>query len=459
MFRIILKKPLNLLMLLIFVVSCSGSSSSTSSSSASNNGSNAEDNTSSEDGSGEVGDGSESSNNLEKSLLQMSQLHYVGAFRLPRVGGGGASRFGYGGWAFALNADANSIYVVGHDNDQLVAEVSIPTPLDHHAAGIAGLNTASFLQNFTDITEGMAPSLNSGNGFQINGLAYLPAQGSQTSSHLYWTAREYYNVDRSDDLSHGMSELDFAHPNAQGLWRLSPNMRSAGYIMTIPEDFANTYLGGKRLASGLFTQQGVSATSAGPALFAFAPWLDDVNGIAPAAGTALSNTPLVYYPYNEDGSESGEQITESSWWVHEGSSNFPEFQIPDRWDSAVWIETPSSHGIVVFGQRADGRTYYGDQRPGDCTIAKGYHGEPYHPSLVMYDPSDLAAVASGNKNPTTVLPYLEQDTSSLFVNTCVFEFHGAGYDAQQQLLYVLQRQADTVDGEPQPLIYVFHVED
>lgn len=412
---------------------------------------------------GDDGGGDDDDSTNDRTILTDDDLTYLGAFRLPDGGGGSKSRFGYGGGAMALNPDGDgdgandgfpgSLYILGHDHDQLVSEVNIPEPKDQRVSGVDKLNSANFLQPFTDITEGLAGSTDDGNGYRVDGLAYLDAQGSQNDGNLYWTARTYYNVDTSSDLSHGMSDTNFSAPNAKGLWRLKDfhSSMTSGYIFPVPKYFADAYLDGKRLISGLFTQQGVSATSQGPAFFAYAPWKDALDGIAPSVGAVLDAVALTYYPYSDSGYIEGDAHST------EKNSAFPDFQIPDSWDAAAWLDTDDAHAVVVTGQRAIGKTFYGDARPGDCTIDKGYHGEPYEPSFLFYDPADLAKVAEGKMKPYEVVPYLEWDPSEYMVKTCLWGLTGAVYDRENHLFYVLHYNSDTTSGEPKPLIYVFRV--
>lgn len=394
---------------------------------------------------------------LSRSRMTQNDLTYIGAFRLPKEKNG-ASRFGYGGGALAFNphGDPNaaadgfpgSLYIVGHENDQMVAEVNIPAPVDQRNKALSNLNTASFLQPFADITGGLGRTFDAGNGYRVDGLAYLDAQGAQTSPKIYWTARTYYNVDTSDDLSHGYSETNIANPKAKGLWRLGnyTGMMTGGYIFPVPKYFADAYLGGKRLISGLFTQQGVSATSQGPAMFAYAPWLENSASTGPANGAKLTTQALLYYPYTTIFNKGGDPI-----------GNFPDHQVPDHWEAATWVDTPQKHAILVVGRRSMGDTYYGDARRDDCDIYKGYHGEPYEPRILFYDPADLALAAEGKKDPTKILPYLEWNPSQFFTPTCSWDLTGAVYDETQQILYIMHSFADSDGGEATPLLYVFKV--
>jgi hypothetical protein len=392
-----------------------------------------------------------------RGRLTQNDITYVGAFRLPKETNG-ASRFGYGGGALALNpqGDPNgpndgypgSLYIVGHENDQMVAEVNIPVPKDQRNKALSTLNTAAFLQAFGDVTGGFGRTFDAGNGYRVDGLAYLDAQGAQRSPKIYWTARTYYNVDTSDDLSHGMSETNIANPQAKGMWRLGDytGMITGGYIFPVPKYFADAYLGRKRLISGLFTQQGVSATSQGPALFAYAPWLDDQSNRGLPNGTKLSATELLYYPYTTIFNRGGDPI-----------GNFPDHQVPDHWEAATWVNTLSKHAVIVVGRRSMADTYYGDARPDDCDIYKGYHGEPYEPRILFYDPAELALAADGKKDPTTIVPYLEWDPSQFFTPTCSWDLTGAAYDEAHKNLYIMHSFADSEGGEPTPLLYVFNV--
>jgi len=59
-------------------------------------------------------------------LLQLSDLEYQGAFRVPQ-GTIGGSTLNYGGTGLTYNPARNSLFLVGHDWDQASAEISIPS--------------------------------------------------------------------------------------------------------------------------------------------------------------------------------------------------------------------------------------------------------------------------------------------------------------------------------------------
>ena len=90
--------------------------------------------------------------------IDSSNFQYLGAFRLPQLGG--ESGFAYGGGAMTYNKSNNSLFLTGHSNLQRVAEVLIPTSIIKTEL-ITNLSIANFAQNtfLTDVTEGKLHNL------------------------------------------------------------------------------------------------------------------------------------------------------------------------------------------------------------------------------------------------------------------------------------------------------------
>src|SRR2546428_3383622 len=84
-------------------------------------------------------------------LVRASNLVYEGAFRLPAETIGDSS-FAYGGTALGFNPARNSLFVVGHDWQQHVAEIAIPEI--RSTTTLRQLATAKVLQPFADPTQG-----------------------------------------------------------------------------------------------------------------------------------------------------------------------------------------------------------------------------------------------------------------------------------------------------------------
>ncbi|MBN2134493.1 MAG: hypothetical protein JW737_02060, partial [Acidobacteria bacterium] len=212
--------------------------------------------------------------NIPEGLLSTENFQYLGAFRLPD-GPTDIKSFQYGGHSmtFYPGGDPNgpndgypgSLYITGHDWEHQVAEVNIPIPVNSATKNLSELNTASFLQNFTTI-------MNVANlEMPRSGMAYLKKQGSQTTDkiHFCWG---YHLQDEHADNTHGWCELNLANPNIKQGWYLAghpiyiQNMSTNDYMFEIPGNWANTYVGGRKLATGRFRDGGWSGM--GPAIFA-----------------------------------------------------------------------------------------------------------------------------------------------------------------------------------------------
>lgn len=106
---------------------------------------------------------------LQKTLVGPANLVYQGFFTVPsdiHSGGAADAGFEYGGTAIAFNPARGSLYMVGHDWDQFVAEISIP-PLG---------SRASLLQPLTDAFEGIRGVVGDGSAVKVGGLLPLADQ-------------------------------------------------------------------------------------------------------------------------------------------------------------------------------------------------------------------------------------------------------------------------------------------
>src|SRR3989344_2857112 len=63
----------------------------------------------------------------ESPRVLQENLIYQGAFRLQE-GDFGGSRFNFGGTALTYHPGNNSLFIGGHNDDQMIAEISIPEP-------------------------------------------------------------------------------------------------------------------------------------------------------------------------------------------------------------------------------------------------------------------------------------------------------------------------------------------
>ena len=178
-----------------------------------------------------------------ETMITPGNFEYLGAIRPPHIEQNG-TRFSYGGWGVAYSADGDphglddgfpgSLFLAGHQSHQMVAEISIPKPVNSKYKRADDLPVAEILQPFNDVTDGLLEEMTDGSSenFRLGGLLV-------TDNRLHWTMFKYYNVANIDYLSHGTSGLDMKSGRAEGPWHLGPmnsgrpewnSYKHAGYI-------------------------------------------------------------------------------------------------------------------------------------------------------------------------------------------------------------------------------------
>ena len=436
--------------------------------------------------------------NYSSVLLSPADFHYVGAFRLPE-GGERPLTFAYGGNAMTYRPDGDpagpddgfpgSLFITGHDrmpygelpDGSRVAEVTIPTPIDTRQRG--NMNQAVYLQTLQDVTQGHFTNMEE---IVRMGMQYLDTPATGPQIHLAWG--QHFEPE-PPAATHAWFSPDLSTPNLQGFWFIgNQSFYSVNdYMLEIPVAWANQYTQGRQLGSGRFRDGGWSGM--GPALFAYQPWVDG-SGTPAANGTHLPETTLLLYQSSID--------TEAIQNCLSG------YQHPDEWSGTAWLTTPGGKEAVLFaGAKSLGSKYwYGYLNPasanlpcvaGDfvgqfpvCRLADGSLCPPEdlvecagHTSMrgwwstrmqtqfILYDPADLARVASGEIPSWQPQPYTSLSLDSHFylnpdhveedmIGTGVQRRYRIGdvtFDRAHGLLYVLELFAD----QAQPIVHVWRV--
>ncbi len=369
-------------------------------------------------------------------LLYQGDLAYQGAFRLPQGASGGSS-FDYGGTALSFNPARGSLFVVGHDWQQQVAEIGVPEV--RQGSTIAALATAVVLQPFVDVTEGRMRLVDpSGPTIKVGGT--LPYAG-----RLLLTAYVYYDGNGTQSLSHVTAGLNFSIAGtARGPFRVGTLGAGfvSGYFALIPAEWQSA-LGGP-VMGGQCCLSIISRTSYGPSAFAIDPAQLGVVDPLPA-------TPLLYYTGAHPlGPYDGQSLLFNGSTVMAGAV-FPE----------------GTRSILFFGKQGVGPLCYGEgtsdasrqgQPTGDGSIwcydptagGKGYHAYPFESRVWAYDALDLAAVKSGSRQPWDVKPYAVWSFSLPFGGQRIL---GAAYDAKTGRIFLSQEYGD----DARPLVHVLSV--
>jgi hypothetical protein len=424
--------------------------------------------------------------------LVQSDFHYVGAFRLPG-NGERPDTFSYGGSAITYRPDGDpdggsdgfsgSLFITGHDrlaygelpDGNKIAEISIPSPKS--GVGVEALPAAEFLQNFHNAVEGHFHGLD-----EIPRVSMLyrdkPAEGR---IHIAWGQ----HMQPDGAASHGSISPQLEAPDFHGEWIVgdAPQVSTNGYLFDIPQKWADKYTAGRTIATGRFRDGGWSGM--GPSLFAYAPPDNETNH-----GSRLQATTLLSY----ESSRNSEEFTRA----------MSGYQHPDEWEGGAFITTTNGRmGVIFVGTKSVGTKYwYGFANPGGTDLAcpedasiplfpacrnadgtlcssvdlkechghnnyRGWWSTRFEAQIILYDPADLARVASGELKPWQPQPYSHIPIDKhLFLNPAGVEpdMLGVGpqqrnrigptaYDRKHNRLFVVELFAD----ETKPVVHVWQI--
>lgn len=424
--------------------------------------------------------------------LSPNDFHYLGAFRLPGDGDR-PDTFAYGGSAITYSPDGDrqgaddgftgSLFITGHDrlaygelpDGNKIAEISIPRPLS--GVGIDNLPTADFLQGFSNAIGGHFSGLD-----EIPRVAML-YRGDTSGGRIQLAWGQHMQPDGVP--SHGSISPRLEAPDFRGEWFIGnvPPISTNGYLFEIPQEWADKYTAGRTIATGRFRDGGWSGM--GPSLFAYTAPDNNI-----AHGSRLPVTTLLSY----ESSRNSDEFTRA----------LRGYQHPDEWEGGAFITTADGRmGIIFVGTKSVGSKYwYGFANPNGsdlvcpedasipqfpaCRLASGalcpsvdleecsghndYRGwwsTNFEAQILLYDPADMAKVASGELEPWQPQPYAYLSIDPhLFHNPSGVEpdMLGVGpqqrnrigptaYDRKSNRLFVVELFAD----EAKPVVHVWQI--
>jgi hypothetical protein len=320
-------------------------------------------------------------------LIQLADLKYIGAFRVPQ-GNIGASSFDYGGTSLAYNPANDSLFMVGSVNKQMTGEFKIPQIVN--SSVLADLETATVLQPFTEQTEGRRTS------FYVTGTPNHIGGYLVYKDKLLGTLFNTYDANNGQITSHYLSSLNLSMlGDVEGPYRLTDSVSQtlkarffATYLGTIPTIWQSV-LGGTVLTGECCTNIS-GGTSNGPGVFAFDP--ADLGTKDPVLAA-----PLHYYPASNPLGFANK--TNNLW---NGSTKVAGVMFPEN-----------SRSVLFFGQHGVGQYCYGNGgivSPPNATVqfcydpvqsAKGSHSYPYgRTMLTIPRPSEKARSNPGKSGRT-----------------------------------------------------------
>ncbi len=393
-------------------------------------------------------------------LLSLADLEYLGAFRVPQgdYGSPQYSGFNYGGRALTYNPENNSLFLVGHNSYQLVAEISIPQEVS--STNLDDLNTAVILQPFADPTEGNRTHIGEG-GIAVNTSGTILGGFLIRDQQLIGTSYGYYDAGLAVRLSHYISGLDLAaSDDFLGMYEVGekpavPNPAFVdGYMTWIPEKWQSRFEG--PALTGNCCLSIIGRTSSGPAVSVFDP--GKLGRENPVEATPVLGYPIDHQTLGTYGDTDPNALYNGSMAIN--GLVFPE----------------GSRSVLFFGRRGRGEFCYGEGVSDPnlhmthcdsnyptvlCCYdpvngSKGGHSYPYVYLVLAYDALDLLAVKKGESNMWDIQPYGVWELTLPFANDNPLIL-GVAYDPASQKIYISQDGGDTPGccGHL-PLIHVYH---
>ena len=425
---------------------------------------------------------------------------YLGAFRLPGDGER-PETFGYGGNAMTFNPAGDpsgggdgfpgSLFIMGHErlpygelpNGNQIAEVSIPRPVASKSPG--ALPRAEFLQPFRDAARGLFTEYCE---IPRIGMELITEPATGPKIHLAWG--QHFHEDASAQ-----------RPHMRGSTRpVQSESKARGTSATILVQASTAISSRSRKTGPMRTrraphrQRDATATAAvrpGTCLFAYLPWIGD-DGSPAAPGTRLKETTLLLYRNSRE----SEDVVNLA---------MRGYQHADEWEGGAWLTTSTGKSAVLFaGTKGVGAKYWygwvnpaGSESPcvetefvGQFNVCRAADGAPcagadlegcanhndfrgwwssrMEAQFILYNPDDLARVASGEAKPWEPQPYahvtvddrlllnpgrVEEDMLGTGVKRR-FRISAVAYDRIHDLLYVLEPFAD----DTKPVVHVGRVQ-
>jgi hypothetical protein len=389
--------------------------------------------------------------------LQISDLSYQGAFRLPDDFNWGALGMSYyppgdGGRGSLLVTGFQAPYSPDHPGEvcwnpswscnAYYGQVLIPRLTK--APNWEDLPQASLVGTMINFDNGLAATVHREYLF-ISDIEYFPRTGTQTKNKIYgainvWYAEGVFGENTFPTI--WMANLDGS--GVRGMFHVGPESvpyhgrKMGAYLFTVPQWYADRYLGGRRMITG--RSRGTPARgeepvttdggSQGPTLFAFQP-LDSDN---PSGN--LDALPLLYYRVKFPGC-AGPNVGDPLL------CDYPGFTMCDDWTGGAFVDNGSHRAILLLGYKGLGTNCY-DEPPVECndpcSNEHGYHCHPYERQILFYDVHSLGDIATGLRNPWSVLPYNVWRPTEFYLsgNVC-WNVGGMCFDTTNGRLFMIER--------------------
>jgi PKD repeat protein len=402
---------------------------------------------------------------INKPVMSQSNFTYLGSFRMPESANGWSTAYSMGGLTYRYVDGQLRFLTTSHVySGGLVYETNYP--------GIGTGNSiplAQVMRNWGDVYTGQKWVGNDGGSSDLSsGVWTYGLNYDQALGRLYWSYGHWYNASNPYNPSLGYSTLNDATGVATGVgaWSLAdrPEKFDRGGTLRIPQWFADRYTDGKSLGVGFGGYFSIIGSgSLGPTLAAVGDPDPDLN----PNRSALANVPLVGYPIGAP--DRGHRDTDYNSFYDGGV--YPT--TPGQWNSsngvgywtwsdviyggATWIDLPGLGGVLYIARVGRGNVWY---------EGSTLHADRGAFEWMVYDPKDLAKVATGALEQWQVQPKYEWVTDTLPLGPLdqsgwsgdgTSQVGGVTFDPSTNRLFVLVNSVWPDGVEWYPEVYVYQV--
>lgn len=367
--------------------------------------------------------------------LSISDLSFVGAFALPTAKDN-VSTLDYSSGVIEVNGD--SLFIVGHDHDDAVAEFAVPGLVD--STDISKLQMARRpRQGFVKVLD-RSPA---GNPESLDEIVGLEVVGES----LVINATEYYDAPADNQLTtlviENAADLD---GSAVGSFRSMEGLaRAAGWISSIPQPW-RAPLGGTHITGYSSGGPIIGRHSVGPSAFAI-----DLETAVKDDG-AIATTELL--GFSLDKPLNGDLLNETSenkLWTQLSQARFG-FVVPG---TSTYLTLGSSGG------HQSGIGYKISQNNGNvCGGYCSYGADDNYNYYWLWDLDDLVAVKNGSLSPERIKPYESGELNLPFQRGDeLIRVGGASFDPVRELLYISLLKANNTLGQYNnpPIIVAYRI--
>jgi len=368
-------------------------------------------------------------------------FEYLGAFRFSTKTYGN-SRMPYANGTFTVNSDGRSIFAVGHNQRQSIAEFVIPEL--RKSNDTSDLLIAPNIQPFSSFLRNGKRLENPQKLDRISGMEVIEGE-------LFVNAVEFYDApaDNRHTTFIVRNANDLAKSKVDGLFSMTGTAHSAGWISKLPqkwrEIFSATYLNGYAGNHAINSRLSMGPTAFVSYIDAFAG-IDESNGLIPTRRLMdfSIKQPMMDDLYNKSGN--------NKVWT-EVSNAYYGFILPNK-DYYFVIGNSGGHDSKI-GYKA--KQINGNQCAGPCA----FDPKDYYNFYWVFDVNDFVSVQEGKKKHNDILPISYGKLNLPFApKNKTDNIIGADFDDKNGILYLMLKEVDRSQSqfEIAPIILAYKIQ-